>query len=211
MRTIVSPGSSTMMCRGIASLVTSSNTPCSRSLYVMLSSSRIVTFGSAAWTSSMAEKVSAVSDSMPIPPAMGAAPNASNRRIDRETTGLCHPAGHESEGPSGHPEQGRMRGAVGVADEFVQRNARAGEQVEHSAVDEANSDPPVGCGLDHVALANRIADHDLNGNAARSPEGAATVRRLNIADDLGKQGRNGLTVVSRLDAGRNEHGFDLAC
>ena len=57
-----------MMCRGIASLVTSSNTPCSRSLYVMLSSSKNVTFGSAAWTSLMSEKISAANDSMPIPP-----------------------------------------------------------------------------------------------------------------------------------------------
>ncbi len=67
LRTTVSPGSSTMMCRGIASLVMSSNTPCSRSLYVMLSSSRNVTFESAAWTTFIIEKVSAANDSMPIP------------------------------------------------------------------------------------------------------------------------------------------------
>jgi hypothetical protein len=124
------------------------------------------------------------------PAAMGAATNASNRRIDRETTGLCHAAGHEGEGPPGHPEQRRMRGAIGVADEFIQRKARVREQVEHSAVDEANPDAPVGCGLNHVSLANRITGSDFNGNAAGTPEGAAAFRRLNIANDLGKQARN---------------------
>ena len=104
-----------------------------------------------------------------------------------------------------------MRGAVGVADEFVQHHASAVGQVEHGAVDEANSDPPVGCGLDHVTLANRIADDDLNGNAVRTPEGAAADRCLNIADDLGKRGRSGLALVPELDAGRNNIGFDLAC
>ena len=104
-----------------------------------------------------------------------------------------------------------MRGAVGVADEFVQHHASAAGQVEHGAVDEANSDPPVGCGLDHVALANRIADHDLNGNAARTPEGAATDRRLNIADDLGKQGRSGLASSPDSTRDATNIGFDLAC
>ena len=66
---MVSPGFSTMLCGGIASLVTSSNVPCSRSLYVMKSSSMNVMFGSAAWTSFMAEKISATSDSEPIPAA----------------------------------------------------------------------------------------------------------------------------------------------
>ena len=66
--TIVSPGSSTMMCRGIGSLVISSNEPCSRSLYVMLSSSRNVTSGAAASASFINKSISAVSDSMPIPP-----------------------------------------------------------------------------------------------------------------------------------------------
>ena len=136
---------------------------------------------------------------------MGAATNASNRCIDREATGFCHPAGHEGEGPPGHSEQRRMRDAIGVADEIVQRQARAGGQVEHSAVDEANSDAAVGHRLDHVTLANGITDRDLNGNAARTPYGAAADRRLNIANDLGKQGRNGLTVVTGLNAERNRH------
>src|SRR5687767_12524637 len=82
--------------------------------------------------------------------------------------------------------------------------------MEQRAVDEANSDPPVGGGLDCVVLENRIPNPDLNGNAARTAEGAATDRLLNIADDLiaddmGKQARNDLTLVPGLDAGRNEH------
>ena len=75
-----------------------------------------------------------------------------------------------------------MQIAGGVGDEFVEHHASAAGQVKHRAVDEANSDPPVGCGLDHVTLANRIANDDLNGNTARSLEGAAPARRHNIAD-----------------------------
>ena len=67
-RTTVTPGSSTIMCRGTASLVMSSNAPCSKSLYVMLSSSRYMASGSAARASFISQKVSAVSDSMPTPP-----------------------------------------------------------------------------------------------------------------------------------------------
>ena len=131
------------------------------------------------------EKISAVSDSMPIPPVRSAAPNASNRRVDPEATGLRHLADNESEGPSGDTEQGRMRGPVGVADEFVQHHARATGKLEAGAVDEAKSNPAVGCGLDDVALANRIANLGLNGNSARTRQGAGTDRRLNMADNLG--------------------------
>src|SRR5258705_4294592 len=102
-----------------------------------------------------------------------------------------------------------MRDAGGVADKFVHRHARARGKVEHGAVDEANSNSPVGCGLDHVALANRIVDHHLNDNAARTPEGATAECRLNIADDLsddlGKEGHNSLTFAPGLDAGHNKH------
>ena len=134
---------------------------------------------------------------------MGAATNASEGRIERKATGFCHPARHEGEGPSGHPDQQRVRGAIGVADEFVQRKARAGEQVEHSAVEEPNPDATVGCGLDHVSLANGIARRGLKGNAARTPDRAAAFHRLNTANDFGKQARNSLAVVSEPDAERN--------
>src|SRR5437762_11028321 len=102
---------------------------------------------------------------------MGRAANASEGRVDSEAVGLCHMAGNVGEGPSGHLEQRRMRRAVGVADELAYHYASVTGQAEHGAVDEADSDPPVGCGLDHIALANGIANHDLNGNAVRAPEG----------------------------------------
>src|SRR6266481_3856606 len=119
------------------------------------------------------------------PAGTSAAPNASNRRVDPEATGLSHLACNKRECPSTDTEQGRLRGPVGVADKFVQHHARAAGQVEGGAVDEANTGPAVGGGLDDVALANRIADLDLNGSAARTREGARTNRRLNMADDLG--------------------------
>ncbi len=78
-----------------------------------------------------------------------------------------------------------MRGPAGVADEFVQHHARVAGQVEAGAVDEAKSNPAVGCGLDDVALANRFASPGLNGNAAHTRQGAGTDRRLNVADGLG--------------------------
>ena len=96
-----------------------------------------------------------------------------------------------------------MQGAARVANEFVQHHASASGQVEHSAIDEANSDPSVGCGLDHVTLANRIANDNLNGNAALSPEGTATDRGLNVADDLRKWDRSGTTTAPKLHAGLN--------
>ena len=98
-----------------------------------------------------------------------------------------------------------MQSAGGVADELVQHHASVAGQVEHGAVDEANSDPPVGCGLDHVTLANRIANDDANGNAIRAREGAAANRCLNIADDLAMEGNNCLTIAPKRDAGRNKH------
>ena len=152
-----------------------------------------------------------MSDSEPIPAAMGAATNASNRRVDLEITGLCHPAGEKAKVPLVTANSAECEVPL-----ESQTNSFSSTRVSR---DRLNTVPsmkripmlPVGCGLDHVALANRIASHDLNGNAVRTPEGAATYRGLNIADDLGKQGRNGLTVVPGLDAERNEHGFDLAC
>ena len=107
------------------------------------------------------------------------------------------------------PNKAELQSAGGVADEFVQHHASAAGQVEHGAVDEANSDPPVGCGLDHVPLANRIANDDVNGNAIRAPEGAAANRCLNIADDLAMEGHNCLTIAPERDAGRNKHGSNL--
>ncbi len=69
----------------------------------MMSSSKNPTMdgceeNSAASTSFITEKISAVSDSMPIPPVTSAAPNASNRRVDPEATGLSDLADNESEG-----------------------------------------------------------------------------------------------------------------
>ena len=45
---------------------------------------------------------------------------------------------------------------------------------------------PVGGRFDDITLANRIANHDLNGNAARTPDANATDRLLNVADYWGK-------------------------
>ena len=66
-----------------------------------------------------------------------------------------------------------------------------------------NFDPPIGSGLDCVTLANRVANHDLNGNAIRTREGAAPDRRLNCADCLGEQGNSSAAVIPVLDARRN--------
>ena len=104
-----------------------------------------------------------------------------------------------------------MQGAVGVADEFVQHRASAVGQVERSAVDEANSDQPIGCGLDHVTLVNRIADHDLNGNAICTREGTAAERCLNIADDWGSAAAAALHWSPDSTRDATNIGFDLAC
>ena len=95
-----------MMCRGTASLVTSSNAPCSKSLYVMLSSSRNVAFGSAAWTSLHKREGQCRERQHAEPAGMGAAPNAAKRRVDPEAAGICRLAGNESEGSFGHSKQG---------------------------------------------------------------------------------------------------------
>ena len=54
--------------------------------------------------------------------------------------------------------------------------------------------------------ASRIANRDLSGRAGRMPEGAETGRGLNVADNAGKRGRNGLTFVPSLCMGPDEHG-----
>ena len=59
--------------------------------------------------------------------------------------------------------------------------------------------------------ASRIADRDLSGRAGRTPEGAGTGRGLNIADNMGKRGRNGLTFIPSLGVGPDEHGSNPAC
>ena len=194
-----------MMCRGIASLVTSSNAPCARSLYAMLSSSRNVAFGSAAWTSFIIEKVSAASDSMPNPPAW-----ARLRMLPtgvstlREPVSATRPA-MKAKVPLVTANRAECRVPLESQTNSFSTTRVPGDRLNDGAVDEANSDQPVGCGLDHVTLANRIADHDLNGNVVRTPEAAATDRRLNIADDLRERGRSGLALVRKLDAGRNKH------
>ena len=135
---------------------------------------------------------------------MGPAANASKGRVNPQGAGLWQPTGHESESPSGQHEEGRIRSAVGLGDEFAQLHAGAAGQVEHCAIDEANSDPPVGCGLDDVTLANRIANCDFNGDAARTPDSAAaSYRRLNVANHLRRQGRSRLTPAPEIYAGRN--------
>ena len=120
------------------------------------------------------------------------------------------PGRNESEGPCGHPEQAECRVPLESQTNSFSTSASAG-QVERSAVDEANSDQPIGCGLDHVTLVNRIADHDLNGNATRTREGAAADRRLNIADDLGKRAAAALHSSPDSTRDATNIGFDLAC
>ena len=58
-----------------------------------------------------------------------------------------------------------MESAGEVADEFAAApRERCRRATRHGASNEANSNPPVGCGLDHVTLANRIANEDANGD-----------------------------------------------
>ena len=57
-----------------------------------------------------------------------------------------------------------------------------------------------------MGSASSTADQDLSGSAGRTPEGAGTGRNLKIADNMGKQGRNGLTFISSLGVGLDEHG-----
>jgi hypothetical protein len=81
-----------------------------------------------------------------------------------------------------------MQRAIGIVDELIQLHASAARQIKIGAVDEANFDLTAGCGLDYVALANRIADLDLNGSATRTREAAGTDRGLNAPDDFWKNG-----------------------
>ena len=59
--------------------------------------------------------------------------------------------------------------------------------------------------------ASRIAGRDVSGSAGRAPEGAGTGRGLNVADDLRKRGRSGLTFIPSLGVGPDEHGSNPAC
>jgi hypothetical protein len=55
-------------------------------------------------------------------------------------------------------------------------------QLKNGAIEEANFDPRVICGVDDVTLTNGITDCNLNGNTARTLDADATDYRLNIAD-----------------------------
>jgi hypothetical protein len=95
--------------------------------------------------------------------------NASHGRVDAKRSGLCHPAGDEGERSPGYREQCRTRNAIGIADEFIQRQVSTGRKDEHGAINEANSDLPVGRRLDHITVEDGITHHDLNGNAVGTP------------------------------------------
>ncbi|MGY8664617.1 hypothetical protein Q3C01_20005 [Bradyrhizobium sp. UFLA05-109] len=135
------------------------------------------------------------------PARMDPAANAPDRGFEREGTALGRPAGNESKGAFGYREQGRTRGAVEIADEFAQLHASVAGEVENGVVNEADADLPVGGSLDHVTEAEWIANHDLGGDAARTPQDAATDRRVNGADYLRRRDHGG--HVSGLNAGRN--------
>ncbi|WP_456659081.1 hypothetical protein [Bradyrhizobium sp. JR3.5] len=68
-----------------------------------------------------------------------------------------------------------------IPGQVAQLEPGAGRQVEHCAIDQADFDPPAGCDLDDVTLANGIAGHGLKGDAARTRNGAAAERRMNNA------------------------------
>ena len=99
-----------------------------------------------------------------------AAANARKRRVDRETTGFRHSASDEGEGSAGDIEQGRRRSPV--TDELFQLHAGAVGQAKGSAVDKANADSAISCGLDDVTLKDRITKLDLNSDAVGSRKGA---------------------------------------
>ena len=62
-----------------------------------------------------------------------------------------------------------------------------------------------------MSPASMIVECDLSGSAGRTPEGAGTGRGLNVADNLGKRGRSGLTFIPSLGVEPDEHGSNPAC
>ena len=103
-----------------------------------------------------------------------------------------------------------MQGPAGVADEFVQHRAGAAEYVEYGTVDELNADLTIGRSLNDVALANRIANLDLNDGAAGPRQGARTEYRLNMADNRGRSAHRPVAsraiLVTRRVAQATRHG-----
>ena len=109
-----------------------------------------------------------------------AAANARMRRIDRKSTSFQHSAGNESERALGNIKQGRWRSPTTF--EFFQHHASAVGYAKNRVIDEANADPSIGGCLDDVALADSIANFDLNGSTAGSHKDARANYNLDFAN-----------------------------
>src|SRR6516164_7917741 len=134
---------------------------------------------------------------------MNPAANVAKGRVDPQGATFCPPAGDKRKDPSGYGEQGRTGRAVEITDEFAQLNARVAAEVEDSIIDEAKTNPAVSVSLDHIALADRIADHDWSGGTVSTPDCRTTDRTMNGADNLERRGRASLHFGPRAE--RNQH------
>ena len=117
----------------------------------------------------------------------GATTNARNWRVDPEVAGFRHFAGDEREGSPGDLEQRRR--CPPVACKFFQLDARTVIKAKNRAVDETDAYSAVGSGLNDVALADSIANLDLNNDPVGTRKGTCTGNNLNFANNIGRSGR----------------------
>ena len=112
----------------------------------------------------------------------GPTTNARNWGIDPEVAGFRHFASDEREGPPGDLEQRRRCPPFGR--KFFQRDTRTVFKAKNRAVDEADADPAVGSGLNDVALADSIANLDLNDDPVGTRKGTCAGNNLNFANNM---------------------------
>jgi hypothetical protein len=122
--------------------------------------------------------------------------------------GLGDLRGDKAHRPLHQVDHRRVRRAVGLVDELVERHARVFIERERAAVGERDRERRVGAGLDDVALKYEIADIELDGYSV-AYHGRRAGDRLDAPDRLLRGRWPCLRVLTRRGGAGQE--FDHAC
>jgi hypothetical protein len=126
------------------------------------------------------------------------------RRFDPHGAGLGDLGGDEAHRPLHQVDQRRIRCAVRVVNELVERQARVLVERERAAVGKCDRERRIAQRLDDVALEHEVADVELDGDAVAHHRRRAG-RRFHPPDRLRRSRRSRLRILS----GRGRAGQQL--